>query len=244
MKYWIRTIAAIAICMHAVSFAGAAEWTELFNGKDLDGWVQRGGEAEYTVEDGCLVGRTVLDTMNSFLCTEKSYDDFVLEVEFKVDPKLNSGVQIRSEYTTEKKPATDSQGEPVSNSKGQKITLRADRVYGYQVEIDPTPRAYTGGIFDEARRGWLQHLGENPAAQKAFKENDWNKLRVEARGPSIKTWINDVAAADLTDDVTSTGFIGLQVHGVGNDKTKEGIEVRFRNIRLQDLNGKTAVRGK
>lgn len=70
---------------------------DLFNGKDLSGWVQRGGKARYTVANGEIVGRTVLDTPNSFLCTEKTYGDFIFECDFKVDPKLNSGVQFRSE---------------------------------------------------------------------------------------------------------------------------------------------------
>ena len=64
-------------------------WTDLFNGKDLTGWVQRGGVAKYTIEDGAIVGTSTLNTPNSFLCTGRDYGDFILEYEFKVDPRLN-----------------------------------------------------------------------------------------------------------------------------------------------------------
>ena len=154
----------------------------------------------------------VPNTSNSFLCTKKNYSDFVLELEFEVDPTLNSGVQIRSNSLPDYK-------------KG--------RVHGYQVEIDPSNRAWSGGIYDESRRGWLNNLAENEAARKAFKQNEWNKFRVEAVGDRIRTWINDVPAADLKDDMTSSGFIALQVHGVG--KRVEPLRIRWRNIRLKDL---------
>jgi hypothetical protein len=199
-------------------------WVKLFNGKNLDGWVQRGGKAKYTVEDGQIVGTAVLKTSNSFLCTKKNYADFILELDFKVDPKLNSGVQIRSECFDE--PRTVELG-------GKKIKIAKGRVHGYQVEIDPSARAWTGGIYDEGRRGWLNDLKNNEAARKAFKQNEWNHFRIECKGSSIKTWLNGVPAADLKDAVTPTGFIGLQVHAV--KEGNEGIQVRFRNLRIKEL---------
>jgi hypothetical protein len=105
-------------------------------------------------------------------------------------------------------------------------------VHGYQVEIDPSKRGWTGGIYDESRRGWLYDLKKNEPARKAFKQNDWNKFRIECRGPSIKTWLNGVPAADLKDSLTASGFIALQVHGVG--KKAEPMEVRFRNLRIKE----------
>jgi len=197
-------------------------WIDLFDGKTLKGWIQRGGKAKYYVADGAIVGETVLNTPNSFLCTEQEFGDFILELEFKVDPKLNSGVQIRSQCFD--KPT-------VVQWKGKEIKIPANRVHGYQVEIDPSPRAWTGGIYDEGRRGWLYDLKNNPEASKAFKQNEWNKIRVEAKGDSIKTWINGVPAADLKDSMTPKGFIALQVH-----QAKEaGLKVQFRNIRLKKL---------
>ena len=111
--------------------------------------------------------------------------------------------------------------------------IPAGRVHGYQVEIDPSDRAWTAGIYDEGRRGWLNDLANNEPARKAFKQGDWNKLRVECRGDSIKTWLNGVPAADLHDDMTPKGFIALQVHGVG--ARTEPLEVRWRNIRIAEV---------
>jgi len=186
-------------------------WVDLFDGESLKGWTQRGGQAAYAVEDGQIIGKTVLNTPNSFLSTRQFYSDFILELEFKVDSKLNSGIQVRSNSFPE---------------------YLKGRVHGYQIEIDPSERAWSGGIFEEGRRGWLYPLDENPAAQKAFKPEQWNAFRIEAIGDTLKTWINGVPAAHLYDTMTRTGFIALQVHGVGKDKAKEGIEVRWRNIRI------------
>lgn len=203
------------------------KFVPLFNGENLDGWVQNGGEAKYTVEDGVIIGTSVPKTPNSFLCTKKMYGDFILEVEYLVDPLLNSGIQIRSNvYDEPKTYKTDG---------GKEVKVSAGRVHGYQVEIDPSDRAWSGGIYDEGRRGWLFNLKDKPEAQKAFKQNDWNKYRIECRGNSIKTWINGVPAADLTDDMTAEGFIALQVHGVGGDEKKVGKQIKWRNVKIIEL---------
>jgi hypothetical protein len=182
----------------------------LFDGRTLNGWIQRGGNATYHVEDNAIVGTATREKQNTFLCTEQHYSDFVLELEFKIDTGLNSGVQIRSNSLAD---------------------YRAGRVHGYQVEIDPSERAWTGGIFDEGRRDWLFDLSKNEPARKAFKSDQWNHFRIEAVGDSIKTWLNGTLAADLTDPMTASGFIALQVHGVENDL---GLQVRWRNLRIQE----------
>ncbi len=206
--------------------AQEAPWTPLFNGKDLTGWEQHSGKAEYRVEDGCVVGKTVAGTGNSFLCTARPYGNFVLEFEFKVPEGMNSGVQFRSQFYDK-----DTEVEIA----GKKKKFPADRVHGYQFEIDPSPRAYTGGVYDEARRGWLFDLKDKPEARKAFKNGEWNTGRIECRGDSIKTFINGVPAADLKDGLTPKGIIALQVHGIGNKAEAAGKEVRWRNIRIQEL---------
>jgi len=188
-----------------------SQWVEIFNGKDLAGWEQLNGTAKYEVQDGVIVGTTVRGSANSFLCTKKHYSDFILELEFKVDPELNSGVQIRSNSFKD---------------------YRNGRVHGYQVEIDPSARAWSAGVYDEARRGWLNDLKDNEAARKAFKQGQWNHVRVEAVGDSIKTHLNGVPAADFEDSMTAVGFIGLQVH---SNKKDEPLQVRWRNIRIKDL---------
>jgi len=216
----------VAVVALAPLTSAAAEegFVPLFDGKTLEGWEQHGGDAEYTVEDGAIVGTSVPKTPNSFLATKKTYGDFILELEFKVDPALNSGVQFRSNVFD--KP-----------TKVGKKRIPAGRVHGYQVEIDPSPRAYTGGIYDEGRRGWLYNLAgeKNAKARKAFKQDEWNHFRVEAVGDSIKTWINGVPAANLKDDMTAKGFIALQVHGVGNKQEKIGKQVRWRNLKIKEL---------
>ena len=185
-------------------------WVDLFDGQNLSGWSQKGGEAKYKVENGMIVGITVSNTPNSFLTTEKMYGDFILELDYIVDPSMNSGIQIRSNSFP---------------------YYRNARVHGYQVEIDPSERAWSAGIYDESRRGWLNPLGDNPKAQKAFKQNDWNHYRIEAIGDTIKTWINGVPAAYFIDNMTAKGFIGLQVHGISK-KQKEGTEILWKNIRI------------
>ncbi|HEY1601998.1 MAG TPA: DUF1080 domain-containing protein [Pirellulales bacterium] len=215
-----------AIMISAASRAQADEpaWRPLFDGKTLNGWKQRGGAAQYRVEDDQIIGSSVPNTGNSFLCTDRDYGDFVLELDFKVAPDLNSGVQIRSQCFDEPKELQHD---------GKTLKIPAGRVHGYQVEIDPSDRAWTCGIYDEGRRLWLNDLKDNEPARKAFRQNEWNAVRVECRGDSLKTWLNGVPAADLKDSLTPSGFIALQVHGVGN-KT-EPKEVRWRNIRIQEL---------
>src|SRR5690554_6672186 len=131
------TILLIVHCMLFFSFASAQQknqdgWTLLFNGKNLDGWKQLNGKARYEVKNGEIVGTTVSGEPNSFLTTAENYGDFILELDLFVDPSMNSGVQIRSLSAQDK---------------------MNGRVHGYQVEIDPSERAYSGGIYDEARRG-------------------------------------------------------------------------------------------
>jgi len=207
-----RWITALSLFL-ALLNTQAADWQPLVKKNSTDGWIQRGGKAIYKVEGDMVIGTTVPNTPNSFLCTEKHYANFILELDFKVDPKMNSGVQIRSHSLK---------------------SYKDGRVHGYQVEIDPSDRAWSGGIYDEARRGWLNPLKDNPAAQKAFKQNQWNHYRVEAIGDRIKTWVNGVPAADLHDAITPSGFIALQVHSISKDKP-EGMEIRWRNIRIKDL---------
>ncbi len=224
----LRALFAISTVIFLVSRAHAADdgLIPLFDGKTLDGWEQHSGKAVYRVEAGAIVGKTVAGTGNSFLCTKKSYGDFVLEFEFKVAPTMNSGVQFRSEIS-------GAAGEVEVN--GKKVKHEADRVFGYQYEIDPSARAYTGGVYDEARRGWLADLKENEAARKAFKQGEWNAARIECKGESIKTWINGVAAADFKDGMTKAGVIALQVHGIGKAADKVGQEVSWRKLMIKEL---------
>jgi len=105
-------------------------------------------------------------------------------------------------------------------------------VFGYQAEIDPSARAWSGGIYDEQRRQWLYGLGRNEAARKAFRPGDWNHYRVEAIGPRLRTWVNGVPAADIADEADARGFIAFQVHAISDADASAGPQVRFRKVRV------------
>lgn len=210
-----RNRASLPLALAALSLAATASagpWEPLFNGKDLSGWKQVNGTAPYTVADGAIVGTTVPGSPNSFLATEGTYRDFVFECEVRQEGPSNSGVQFRSE---------------------SRADFQNGRVHGYQLEIDPSPRAWTGGIYDEARRGWLYPVDLNPRAKQAYQYGRWNLLRIEAIGPSIRTWVNGIPVAHVIDDATPEGFFALQVHSIGDRAGEAGRRILFRNLRIQ-----------
>ena len=202
----------ILFCLFATTYLSAqGGFRPLFNGTDLTGWEQFGGEANYEAKNGELVGTAVVNTPNSFLCTDRPYGDFILELEVYDDPALNSGVMVRAQW---------------------RPTEKQRLIYGYQVEIDPSPRAYTGGIFDESRRGWLYPLHYNPPARAAFRNGQWNKMRVEFIGNELRTFINDVPAANLIDDLDDSGMICLQVHSI--PQRMAGTQVKWRGLKIKE----------
>jgi hypothetical protein len=233
-----RIVTILTTFFAATTLSAEEGWTDLFNGKNLDGWEEHSGKANYYVANGVLIGETVAGTGNSFLCTKKAFGDFELELEYKCDALLNSGVQIRSEVFPDAR---------TLNINGKEIKVAPDRIHGYQCEIDMDVvrgRMWTAGIYDEARRGWLlPDDGEKGPHGMAFSEQgrniskngEWNKLRIQCVGPSIKTWLNGVARADINDSLTPRGIIGLQVHGVGSAANKVGLKVCFRNIRIREI---------
>ncbi len=192
-------------------------WVNLFDGKSLNGWVQHNGTAKYEVADGTIHGTTNEGSPNSFLCTEKLYGDFELKFEVKVHNGLNSGVQIRSQQK-------DGNG----------------RVNGPQVEIEATDikgGGEAGYVYGEATgRGWLVPDSKR-TPHKHFKDGQWNKYRIVAKGNRIQTWINDQEIYNLVDEeiykTHPKGFIGLQVHGIG--KGRGPFDVAWKNIRIKEL---------
>jgi len=203
----------ITISSIAQSSAGSG-WQQLFNGKDLKGWKRLGGKAEYTIEDGAIIGRTVVNSRNTFLCTEKEYGDFILEADVWVeDEEGNAGIQTRSHFNPD-----------AFNGEG--------RVYGRQCEVDPTIRRWSGGIYDEGRRDWLYPMQLNAKAQNLYKKGQYNHFRIECIGNEMKTWVNGVAAAYVVDTLDQKGFIGLQVHAI-NSPDNAGKKVGFKNVRIK-----------
>jgi hypothetical protein len=222
MKY-TRTIC-LAFCAAFFSIscskAGIKEkenWKNLFNGTDLSGWKTVAGTATFEVVDGVIVGTAVAGSPNTFLITEEMFGDFILEVDLKVEHlSSNSGIMARGQY--------DPAGK---DGKG--------RVYGYQIEADPSERAWSAGVYDEARRGWLYPLGLNPDARSAFKMGEFNTYRIEVIGDEIKTWLNGQEVAYVVDDMDKNGFIGLQVHSIRNAEDA-GRKTSFKNVRIQTEN--------
>lgn len=215
MKKNLTTILALGLLLlSSDSWAQTAEWTSLFDGKSLNGWKQMAGTAEYKVNNGVLEGITVPNSPNSFLVTEKEYGDFVLELEVRIpDSSSNSGIQFRSHF------------DPAANDgKG--------RVFGYQFELDPSSRKWTGGIYDEGRRDWLYPMSLNAAAQNAYKPGQYNKIRLECIGHTIKTWVNDIPTACVVDGIDAKGFIALQVHAIGKPELA-GEKIYWKNIRIK-----------
>ncbi len=218
----LTAIALVLSCYATAAFADEG-WVSLFDGKTLDGWKVNGGVASYKVEGGVIVGTTVEGSPNTFLC-KGNYKDFVLELEVKCDPRLNSGVQVRS-HVYEKDTPQES---------NPKKVRKAGTVYGPQCETAESAKGVSGNFWDEARRTrWLDDFAEKPAARSAFKDDDWNRYKIAVQGNRYRSWVNGVAAADFTDDLDKSGFIGLQVHGIA--KGQGPYQVRWRNVRIRQL---------
>ncbi|GAB2611272.1 3-keto-disaccharide hydrolase [Belliella aquatica] len=217
MALLIVTSVFLFSCNGSESNQTSDNWRDLFDGETLDGWKSVMGDATFEIKDGVIVGTAVANTPNTFLITEEIFGDYILEVDIMINHESsNSGIMTRGQFDP-------------SARNGEGL------VYGYQIESDPTERAWSGGLYDEARRGWLYPLDLNPNAKTAFKMGEWNTYRIEAIGNEIKSWINGQEVAYVVDDMDSKGFIGLQVHAI-YDEAHAGEKTSFRNIRIQTEN--------
>jgi len=206
-----KTLFFITVLVSIVTLSAQENWEDLFNGKDLKNFRQLNGDAEYEVKNNELIGTSKIGTPNSFMATKNEYGDFILEFDVLVENGLNSGVQFRSLSSPD---------------------VMDGRVHGYQCEIETSSRKWAGGVYDEARNGWLYPLSRNPKGQNAFVPGEWNHYRIEAIGQNIRTWVNDVQCANLVDDTTAKGFIAFQVHSI-RDESLEGKTVRWKNIKIK-----------
>ncbi len=201
---WILVLATAAACKADAQNeqeVGPAAWVELFDGSTTNGWFKPFEWGEVWVEDQTIHLRA---DRKFFLLSEKTYGDFVFEVEVNVPVGGNSGIQFRSHY-------------------------EKNRLWGYQAEVDTdAERRFSGGIYDEGRRGWLHDLEGQPQAQSAFKNGDWNRYRIEAAGDRLRVFVNDVLTSDIKDMADVEGHVALQHHG------EAGLIYRFRNIRIRD----------
>jgi len=183
----------VGLCLLAAQLTFAQETVKLFNGENLDGWINH-GEEKWFVEDGLLICESGPKGEYGYLATEKFYKDFELTLEFKQEADGNSGVFIRSTF------------------EGTKVT-------GWQVEVAP-PGKDTGGIYESYGRGWL--IKPDPKKDKALKMGEWNTMKIRVEGPEVTSWLNGVEMVHLEDKKIGEGegAIALQIHDGGGIRVK------------------------
>ncbi|WP_349351213.1 MULTISPECIES: DUF1080 domain-containing protein [unclassified Flagellimonas] len=183
----------VVACLFVAQLTFAQESISLFNGKNLDGWINHGEEKWY-VEDGELICESGPKGEYGYLSTEKNYKDFELTLEFKQEADGNSGVFIRS-------------------------TFDGTKVSGWQVEVAP-PGKDTGGIYESYGRGWL--IKPDPEKDQALKMGEWNTMKIRVEGPKVTSWLNGTEMVHLEDEKIGEGegAIALQIHDGGGIKVK------------------------
>ena len=209
---------------------------KIFNGSNLNGWLNYGG-GKFYVENNCIVAEAITGLPNTFLHTEKKYQNFELQFDVKLDTVLNSGVQIRSNIYQNDTETVRWGGR--FDQEGQKdlknIIRKAGTFWGYQIEIDPTSRAWSGAIYEEAGRGFLHTPGINQKVKSAFKPLEWNHYKIRVKDNHIQSWVNGVIIGDVYDDLTVNGYIALQLHSIGKDKIRANKKIRWKNLSLKEL---------
>jgi len=173
-------ILAFLLLLGACKSEPTSDFIDLLKDPEMPLLIKRGGDAVYELKDGVLTGRAKMGTHNTFLCTKENFSNFILDFKVSVDPRLNSGVQIRSH-------AFDYKGK--------------EAIKGYQVEIDPSDRGWSGGIYEESRRGWICNLANNKKGRMAFKNGKWNNYHIEAIDNSIKVWVNGINTSNMLDSL-------------------------------------------
>ncbi|MFK7734417.1 MAG: sulfatase-like hydrolase/transferase [Pirellulaceae bacterium] len=192
-------------------------FTRLFNGS-LDGWVARGGECTFEARGNVIVGECVPGSPSTYLCTEREdFEDFIFTAELKHEVDGNTGVMFRAK----RKPG---------NGKSE----QRETVFGPQCEMESyaKQRYWSGGIYGQSAGGWIypMWLAQHNDVRHAVKPfGEWNRLTVEARGSTIKTWLNGVPAAHWETDESQEGYFGLQIHAGRKGK------VHFQNVKVKEL---------
>jgi len=212
----VMTCVLLWVVAGAAAAPAAGQWTALFDGKTLDGWTNPYDWGKAWVEDGEI--RLQADK-KFFLLTKDTYRDFIFEAEIKMpEGKSNSGFMFRCHQ-------------------------QPNRVWGYQAEVDPSDRQWSGGLYDEGRRGWLHPIrGDADSVttfvaktKGAFKRDGWNRYRVHCVGPHIRITVNGVLTTDTVDTTDRAGYLAIQHHG------EKGKIYRFRNIRVRELTAPPAL---
>jgi hypothetical protein len=218
------------LALLALASTAFAEDKNLFNGKDLTGWK---GLDFWSVEDGCIVGRTTKEKPtkgNTFLVYKDEVADFELTFKYKIVGG-NSGVQYRSKLTDEK----------------------AFVVAGYQADFE-AGKTYSGILYEEKGRGILAQrgqktvikegaapnkpkvevtgeVGKSAEIQAKIKSEDWNDYRIVAQGGHLQHFINGVQTIDVTDETAigaKKGILALQLHA------GPAMVVQFKDLVLKE----------
>ncbi len=216
MRYLLQVLVILLACAGHGNCDEPEPWIPLFNGKDLDGWkiVALSDPAPAVVEDGVLVLRQRRKTVeHTFVTTDRKYTDFILELDLKDDPGFNSGILLRC----------------VDAPANANVRLN-----GYQVKIDNTPRAWTGGVFDDFGGSWqwMFDLSDDARARSAFKLGQWSHFRIECLGPEIKVWVNGIPTCLLIDGKYREGYIAFKIHAIGDNPKAGKSAIRFKDIRI------------
>lgn len=199
------------VSVQAEATVDGPPWVDVFAESPLSDWRRVGGRAEFEEIDRILVATIRAGHQTTFLCGDKVWGDFELNCQFRIDPGLNAGILIRSR--------------PDSGR-------NEERVEGLQVEIDSSERGWTGALYDQGRKSWLATLEARPEVRGAFKQDQWNSLRVLAKGDSVTTWVNDVLAVSVTNSPVRSGIMAIQIHST---KLTEPTSLRIREFRARLL---------
>lgn len=203
----------------AVGPARADEFRDLFNGRDLDGWVVDGprefkdasGQMQpiWTVKDGMIACQG--KGFGFLRYDRQQFGDFRWHVEYRLAPKGNSGLGIRTRVFDPK------------DSRGTRPSF-----YSYEIQI-----------FDDAGKKPDRHSTGSLYRYVAPKSNpgkpagEWNAFDVECVGPRIKIWLNGELIQDVDQSAIPEirnkplkGYVCVQNHGS---------KVEFRNLKIREI---------
>jgi hypothetical protein len=208
----LLTLSAWLIFVVTCAALSAAEWQKLFDGKTMKGWrlmaVHGGNGGVWTVENGALVADQEKDHKGGLIGTEAKYSDYEIELEFKADYPVDTGLFLR---------------------------VREDGM-GYQITIDNRDGGFIGSLYAPAAGDFIQQNKDWPKHFKKDDWNKL-RARIVGQPAHVQAWLNDVKMTDFKDNrerYPREGYIGLQVHG-GEGAWGATSKARFRNIRINEI---------
>jgi len=208
----LLTLVAWLVFAATCAALSAAEWQKLFDGKTMKGWllmaVHGGNGGVWTIENGALVADQEKDHKGGLLGTEAKYSDYEIELEFKADYPVDTGLFLR---------------------------VREDGM-GYQITIDNRDGGFIGSLYAPAAGDFIQQNKDWPKHFKKDDWNKL-RARIAGQPAHVQAWLNEVKMTDFKDNrerYPHAGYIGLQVHG-GQGAWGDTSKARFRNIRISEI---------